>query len=208
MAEIEIEKKKSIWPWIMVAIIIIAAILYFVFANDDESDEVEEGATTEQVIQEEPMETSDTDNSYTDNNNGNNAEAVQEYSNYIDNPNMGEDHEYTNAALLKLITAVKAVADSANVNVDADLSEAKSKAQKITDDPSASNHANKIKNSGQIIVNALHTIQQQKFPDLQDEYNEVETAIGQIDPTQEVLNEKDAIKGFFDKTEQLLNSMK
>lgn len=208
MAEIEIEKKKSIWPWIVVAILVIAAILYFVFANDDESDEVEEGATTEQVIQEEPMETSEAGNDYTDNNNGNNAEAVQEYSNYIDNPDMGEDHEYTNGALLKLITAVKAVADSADVNVDADLSEARSKAQKITDDPSASNHANKIKNSGQIIVKALHTIQQQKFPDLQDEYNEVETAIGQIDPTQEVLNEKDAIKGFFDKTEQLLNSMK
>jgi hypothetical protein len=35
MAEIKIEKKKPIWPWI-VAVLIIAALLYFVFLKDNE----------------------------------------------------------------------------------------------------------------------------------------------------------------------------
>lgn len=35
MAEIKIEKKKPIWPWIVV-VLIIAALLYFVFLGDNE----------------------------------------------------------------------------------------------------------------------------------------------------------------------------
>ncbi|WP_373056773.1 hypothetical protein [Zunongwangia sp. H14] len=166
MAEIEIEKKKPVWPWILLAVLIIAAILYFlVFADDDEPEEIEE-VTTEQVIEEEPAE----------NTNMGNMAAVEEYSNYIDNPDMGMDHEYTNGALLKLISAVEATADSANVNVDADIAEARSKAEDITEDASELTHADKIKNSGEIIVRAMHTIQTEEFPDLQDEYTEVETA--------------------------------
>ena len=35
MAEIKIEKKKPVWPWI-VALLLIAAIVYFVFLKDNE----------------------------------------------------------------------------------------------------------------------------------------------------------------------------
>jgi preprotein translocase subunit YajC len=36
MAEIKIEKKKPIWPWI-VAVLLISAIIYFVFLRDNEA---------------------------------------------------------------------------------------------------------------------------------------------------------------------------
>ncbi|WP_162847690.1 hypothetical protein [Flavobacterium foetidum] len=35
MAEIKIEKKKPIWPWI-VALLLIAAVVYYVFLRDDD----------------------------------------------------------------------------------------------------------------------------------------------------------------------------
>nr|WP_294929396.1 hypothetical protein [uncultured Flavobacterium sp.] len=35
MAEIKIEKRKPIWPWIVV-VLIIAALLYFVFLKDND----------------------------------------------------------------------------------------------------------------------------------------------------------------------------
>ncbi|WP_281232801.1 hypothetical protein [Flavobacterium gelatinilyticum] len=35
MAEIKIEKKKPIWPWI-VAVLLIGALVYYVFLKDDE----------------------------------------------------------------------------------------------------------------------------------------------------------------------------
>lgn len=36
MAEIKIEKKKPIWPWI-VALLLIAGLVYFVFLRDDQA---------------------------------------------------------------------------------------------------------------------------------------------------------------------------
>ena len=36
MAEIKIEKKKPIWPWVVV-VLIIGALLYFVFLKNDEA---------------------------------------------------------------------------------------------------------------------------------------------------------------------------
>ncbi|MFB9080319.1 hypothetical protein ACFFLS_11500 [Flavobacterium procerum] len=35
MAEIKIEKKKPIWPWI-VAVLLITALVYYVFLRDDQ----------------------------------------------------------------------------------------------------------------------------------------------------------------------------
>lgn len=34
MAEIKIEKKKPIWPWI-VAVVLIVVLVYFIFLNDN-----------------------------------------------------------------------------------------------------------------------------------------------------------------------------
>lgn len=38
MAEIKIEKKKPIWPWVLITIIILAAIAYFIYANNETDD--------------------------------------------------------------------------------------------------------------------------------------------------------------------------
>jgi hypothetical protein len=37
MAEIKIEKKKPVWPWI-VAILLVAALVYFVFLRDNDGE--------------------------------------------------------------------------------------------------------------------------------------------------------------------------
>ncbi|MFH6991039.1 hypothetical protein [Flavobacterium sp. FlaQc-48] len=36
MAEIKIEKKKAIWPWIVV-VLLISAIIYYIFLRDNEA---------------------------------------------------------------------------------------------------------------------------------------------------------------------------
>ncbi|KQB42582.1 hypothetical protein [Flavobacterium aquidurense] len=36
MAEIKIEKKKPVWPWI-VAVLLISAIIYYIFLRDNET---------------------------------------------------------------------------------------------------------------------------------------------------------------------------
>lgn len=53
MAEIKIEKKKPIWPWI-VALLIIGALIYFVFfrnneANSESTIEIENTTSTDTI---------------------------------------------------------------------------------------------------------------------------------------------------------------
>lgn len=40
MAEIKIEKRKPIWPWI-IAIVLIVAVIYFVYMRDNQTQTVE-----------------------------------------------------------------------------------------------------------------------------------------------------------------------
>lgn len=51
MAEIKIEKKKPIWPWI-VALLIIGALIYYIYAKDQEAHnesniEIENGTSAQ-----------------------------------------------------------------------------------------------------------------------------------------------------------------
>lgn len=208
MAEIKIEKKKSVWPWILVAVLLILALLYFFVWADNDDDDMDDmdDMNTEQVMEEDEM-VDDTTN-YSEAGTTGYAAAVNEYDTYINDPKMGRDHEYANGALLKLIAAVEATADKIGVNIEADLEKAKSEAQDIKKDPMAVTHANGIKKAGDNILNALETMQKEKFPDMGNAYTKVETAYKKIEGNKETLNQKDAVKSFFQEASTLLNSMK
>lgn len=206
MAEIEIKKKQPVWPWILLAIIILA-VLYFLFAgNDDQTDDVMESTRTETTTTSQKdhqayndsiakYEASDSD--------------IDSYLTYIgDNEKMGMDHEYSNGALTKLIDATKSLGNSLNVDVNADFDSAKEDAASLTEDPYKLDHADKIRDAGRIIVNALKKIQSEKFPDLQANTNEVENALTAIKPATKTLDQKDEVRNFFQKAGDLLTKMK
>ncbi|MGY8910729.1 MAG: hypothetical protein ACKVIG_12850, partial [Flavobacteriales bacterium] len=52
MAEIKIEKKKTIWPWIILGILLLLAVFYF---TSKETAVIEENEPVEEVYQE-PIE--------------------------------------------------------------------------------------------------------------------------------------------------------
>ncbi len=49
MAEIKVEKKKPVWPWILLIAIIILGILFYVFAYDDTNDDVDDIDDTDDI---------------------------------------------------------------------------------------------------------------------------------------------------------------
>ncbi len=84
MAEIKIEKKKPIWPWILLGLIILAVIVYFVIAdNGDDDDDFNEEENTEQVVT--PMETEeeDTETARWEDDNLSGDESVSKYLTHI-----------------------------------------------------------------------------------------------------------------------------
>ena len=198
MAEIKIEKKKTIWPWIIIGILLLLAVFYFTSKETavlDENEPVEE-------VYEEPIDDMENEENVTAF-----ATALTSYSNYIDNAEMGIDHEYSNGALLYLINAVEAKADQLNVDINADLEEARKNAAIITEDPEALNHANLIRDAGMIISRALTTIQTSEYPNLTTEASDVEMAVSKIKKDEQTLNQKDDVNGFFKSAESLLEKM-
>jgi uncharacterized protein Yka (UPF0111/DUF47 family) len=189
MAEIKVEKKKPIWPWILIGLGILL-LLFFVFRNNDQDQRG--AAESENII-----------DSREDN------DAVASYVAYVkDNSGrMGEDHEYTNEAFMKLIDAVESKADEINFEIQADINRAKEQAQSITNESSDTSHANSIRNSADILANALENMQNAKYPGLKNEASELRNAASSIKPDVLTLNQKDAVKNYLTSAADLLNKM-
>ncbi len=61
MAEIKIEKKKPIWPWILLIIIILAIIAYFVYNNSEIDDFADDVNTEENDLIDDDLEDDNND---------------------------------------------------------------------------------------------------------------------------------------------------
>ncbi|REG92783.1 hypothetical protein [Algoriphagus antarcticus] len=201
MAEIKIEKKKPIWPWILLALLALALVWFFFLRDSDDSVAIDdEESTTEQVVI--------VDETGMENQAMNSTDAIAKYSAYIgDMGKMGIDHEYSNGALNYLIDAVEATANMLDVDIKADLEEARKNSSEIKVEPYDVKHADLIKDSGAIITRALTTLQKAKFPNLAQDVANVDAAVSAIKKGELTLNQKDDVNNFFKSSESLLLKM-
>ncbi len=199
MAEIKIEQKKQVWPWLLVGLVVVALLLYFLVFRDN-------GKNTEVVTEADDITiTNESDLLGVKENNS----TVAAYVNFVENSKekMSLDHAYTNEALLKLIDATNAKANEVGYEVQADLEKVKEYAQMITTDPFETTHADNIRKADDILTNVLQNIQKAKFPDLADEVEELKSASESIKPGVLTLEQKDAVKNYFAKAANLLQKM-
>jgi hypothetical protein len=190
MTEIKIEKKKPVWPWILLALGLLAAAWFFFFRNDKD----------------EPMETSE-NNALIDVHENNSVVAT--YVTFInsDTNTMSLDHAFTSEALTKLTDAVDAMATEVGYDVKVDIAKAKQYADEITKDPLVTTHADKIKSAAEVLSTSLQNMQQAKYPGLSNEATDVKNAASAIIPETLTLDQRDAVKSFFRKAADLLNKM-
>lgn len=195
MAEIKIEKKKPVWPWVLAAIVILALVIVY-FVNDDDQ--------SPRYTQQETMATDTVANRQVQDNN-----AVVTYVQFVNEEQgrMGEDHEYTQEALHKLTEAVRAKADEKGHDLRVELEQAQQAANEITSDPVATNHAQHIREAADALTRAMTNMQQAYYPDMEEDAQELRNATESIDPEQQALEQKDAVKSFFDQSAELLEEM-
>jgi hypothetical protein len=199
MAEIKIEQKKPIWPWLLVGLIIVALFVYFLVFRDN-------GENTEAVTEPEPITiTNETDLLGIKENN----DIVAAYVNFVENnkEKMSLDHAYTNEALSKLIEATNAIANEVGYDVQADIEKAKEYAKMISSDPFETTHADNIRKADAILTNVLQNIQKAKYPGLTDEVVALKSATESIKLGILALEQKDAVKNYFAKASDLLQKM-
>jgi hypothetical protein len=199
MAEIKIEKKTAIWPWVIAGLVIAALLVYFLaFHNKDSNTET----------MSEPDFIPDTDEPDLLGVKENNS-TVAAYVDFVENSKgkMSLDHAFTNEALLKLADAANAMANEVGYEVRADLGKVKEYAEMITVDPYETTHAGYIRNAADILTNVLGNIQKEKYSGLANEAKELRSASESINPEVLTLNQKGAVKNFFEKASDLLQKM-
>jgi len=191
MTEIKIEKKKLLWPWILLGIVIVALIIYFLVFQTS-SEEVKEVTETTDLI------------SVKENNT-----TVEAYVSFIeiDTNRMTLDHTYTNEALLKLTDATNAMAGEIGYDVKADIEKVREHAKMITKDAFDTSHADSIRKAADILTNVLQNIQKAKYPGLTNEVTELKNASASINPAVLTLDQRDEVKSFFSKAAVLLKKM-
>lgn len=199
MAEIKIEKKKPIWPWLLIGLVIVALLVYFLVFRDN-------GENTETVTEQDSItNTNESDLLGVKENNG----TVVAYVNFVENnkEKMSLDHEYTNEALLKLIEATDAIANEVGYDVQADIEKVREYAKMIEQDSFETTHADNIRKADDILTNILQNIQKAKYPGLVDEVTALKSASESIKPGLLTLEQKDAVKNYFVKASDLLKKM-
>ncbi len=192
MTEIKIEKKKPVWPWLLlVAVILVLLLYFFVFNKEDEMNVVAENPATAVIDVDE------------------NNSTVAAYVNFInsDSNKMSLYHDFTNEAFLKLTNATNAMADEAGYSVKADLDKAKEFTNRITTDPFETSHADNIRKAADIISGSLQNLQKAKYPGLENNAGELTLAAEAIKPETLILEQRDAVKTFFAKAANLLERM-
>lgn len=192
MAEIKIEKKKPVWPWILLILLILALLVYFMAFR--ERSEPKQPTEAQSVSLMEVKE--------------NNA-TVAAFVQFIEEQSKGMDinHEYTNSALLKMTDATRAMAQEIQYDVGTDLDKVNQEAQAITEDKYATSHADSIRNATGILTTTLQNMQQAKYPELAQEVSELRNASDGIKPGVLTLDQKDQVKSYFEKGADVLKKM-
>jgi len=188
MAEIKIEKKKPVWPWLLLSLGVVAVLIYFISFQDKNGEKKE-------VL--ELMYVSE------------NNTTVADYVIFVENDKnkMSLDHAFTNEALLKLAKATDEMADEIDFEMRTDLDKVDEYAEMITENPSDTSHANSIRKATDILTNALEEIQKANYPGLKNEVVELRAASESIDPDVLTLDQQVAVKAFFQKAADLLKKM-
>ncbi len=200
MAEIKIEKKKKVWPWVLAGFGIVILVIA-VMVSRDTSKPMDIEAATEYV----PQPEKPTDLIGVKENNA----TVAAYVDFIENSpgKMTLDHAFSNEALLKLIEATKAMAGIAGYTIQADLEKVKGYANIITKEKYVTTHADYIRIADDTLASELQNIQMAKYPTLANDIEELKHAAEAVNPEVLTLKQKDAVRMYFAKACEVLKKM-
>lgn len=221
MAEIKIEKKKPIWPWILVGLIILGLAIYFI--ADDGSREREqsaygternEGAKRSQDNASGSAMSEERDNTRVKRNTQSatiaSDPAVDAYVTFVREDIKGEDlkdnQEKVRQAFMHLTEACEAKAQqvgykSANLNIVREHTE------QLASGTSDVNNSQNIRATADILSDELANIQKSSFPKLDKEATKLKKASADISPDEPIAEQSQEVKSFLTEAADLLEDM-
>lgn len=207
MAEIEIEKKKPLWPWIaaVVAILLIILIIFFLAGDDDDrqDDRIEEVEFRQRDRQENREFT------YPEN-------AVGQYLFFMEEEyRLATGEEGSRKAMEKLAAAVEQKARDLREDPGEELKEigpdtattTRITSQSSSDTTARAMTREEFQRKGTIIVNALEELQQMHFPELSEEIKALRADLNAAGAKDQEKRKPEAIEDFFEQAAEVLRSM-
>lgn len=205
MAEINIEKKKNskpVWPWILAALVLIGIIWAVAEMGGDEA-EVAEVAAVEEPYEEAPVVTDPQANII--------EEAPEDFVSYVEDEEiknrMGEDHQVTGEALIKLSASLEELSQNNNA-YSQEINDIREAGQEIQSEPQSQQHADKVQNAFISVANVLEQIKQNQYPDAQADVEGLQEKASEIEADKQLTEQKEVIQDFFEKTADAIEQMK
>lgn len=213
MAEIKIEKKKPVWPWILAILVILGIIAYFIYENPDRdnlTDDFDDDTTNEQVMESEsrPLDTVGTRRDYQV---GSSYDQYAAYEGSIrDSTRIALDSSYTKKAYYNLSKAVAKKAEENNVeNSQAltDLQDFSMLITKVSSPLSSSESAKNFKTASDKVAKVLEDIQVKSYPELQSQIADLKQVVSKMDGSISMDKQQANITEFLQKSRDVLKAM-
>lgn len=217
MAEIRVEKRKPIWPWVLAGLVIVALVGYFLLSDNNSMPNRHESAyntTNDQIKNRTDKNIADKTRMGTDKLNRTNIgiqnqKPVAAFVSYVNSDIEHKDlnHTKVSKAFEQLTAATNEVAKETGYKSTANIDKVKMNVGMIDKNQSDTAVARNIKESAEILSAELQQLQKDKFPDLNKEARKLKNSSESIKPGKPALQQSDEIKSFLADAADLLEKM-
>ena len=214
MTEIKIEKKKPIWPWILLVLIILGIIAYFVFANPNSdmlNDDFDDDVTNEQVIDSESRTMRTNDSTTATKSYGGIYDGYMSFDESIrDSTRIAVDSSYTKKAFANLTKLVVKQADKNDIEDSQQLEDLRNFSMLITSISKTSTNDENFKNFKTLcdkIASVLGDIQTKSYPSLQQEASDLKRIATKVSISTPMSQQQTDLNAFLRKSRELLKLM-
>ena len=237
MAEIRIEKKKPVWPWLVgiLGLLLLGWLAVDLIDKDNEPELLVEDEQNFPDLSTTPME----DEYYIGPNGepesyesiARNPEPMErldestvdrkQYNQRIDaltrlvadmQGDMGLGHEFSHSVLTRLANLTVMTARehgmASDINARQQADMIKQQADRIMKDWDSGEHADAIRKAAMSITDMMQSIQTRHYPDAAGKVEAARQAAMDIDPATLTLDQKDKVKTFYERAYESLMSMK
>lgn len=211
MADIDVERKggPGIWPWI-IGLIVLALLAWLLIEWLGDDDDVVVDEPVAGVVEPAPVAPV----APTEAGPGAVPAPVQQYLTTCaprEPQAMGLDHQYTSNCVQQLVAATEAVMQSPNlqgVDVQAQLQEARQRAERLAQSPQASTeHAGMTRDAFTSVAAVLDGMQDARYPELGTQVDQLRQAAQSVQPTGTLLDQREPVQDFFRQAGDVLNRM-
>ncbi len=213
MANIRIEEKNggtAIWPWI-VGLLVLGLVIWGITELFDEADEpgIEEVGIVDNDVDDNTAVYTNTDADDTAYRN-----SVAAYMDYTADMQgeMGLDHEFSHRALTLLANASASLAEykeqDGNSDARTKAAQVRQLADEITRDPTATDHADKIRAAALMITDILENVDRDSYAgNERAQLTQLRKQAQDINAQTLTLNQKEDVRGFFATARNILAKM-